>query len=63
MKGYVYYSKNDPKKEPIFSWTASSKEQAIEGFARLKKLSVEEFKNLFEVTLYDQTQTNTSHNA
>ena len=49
MKGYRYYSKNDPSKETIASWPLRTIEEAIDRFARLKKLPKEEFTKLFEI--------------
>lgn len=49
MTGYRFYSKEDPTKETIMSWPSSSFESAIERFAEIKQLPVEEFINLFEV--------------
>ena len=49
MTGYRYYSKADPNKETIMSWPSSSLETAIERFAEIKKLPVEDFTKLFEV--------------
>lgn len=63
MKGYIFYSKADPKQEAIGSWPASSREDAFKNFAQIKKLPLTEFKRLFEVKLYDQTQTNNSNNS
>jgi len=53
MKGYIFYSKSDPSKEPVNSWTFNSKEEAVEGFAQIKKLPKEQFIKLFIVEAYD----------
>lgn len=54
MIGYTFYSKFDSKKEPISSWPANSLEEAVELFAKIKKLPVEEFNKLYTVEKYDR---------
>lgn len=55
MKAYTYYSKSDPKKEPIMTWPSSSIEEAITSFAKLKDLPVQEFTRIFEVVKYERS--------
>ena len=57
MKGYIFYSKLDSKKEAIGNGTAGSIEEAYKTFAKIKQLPLNEFRRLFEVDLYDKTQT------
>lgn len=54
MIGYIFYSKIDSSKEPISSWPANSLEEAIDKFAKIKKLPVEEFNKLYTVEEYDR---------
>ena len=49
MNGYRFYSKNDLQKETIMAWPSSSFETAVERFAQIKNLPVEEFTKLFQV--------------
>lgn len=63
MKGYIFYSKADSSKEAIGSWPAKTKEEAFKNFAEIKKLPLTEFKRLFEVELYDKTQTDNPNNS
>ena len=49
MNGYRFYSKEDPQKETIMAWPSSSFETAVERFAQIKNLPVEDFNKLFEV--------------
>ena len=49
MNGYRFFSKHDPDKETIMAWPSSSLEEAVERFAEIKRLPVEDFTKLFEV--------------
>ena len=49
MIGFRYYSKYDPTKETIMAWPSSSFETAVERFAQIKNLTLEDFTKLFEV--------------
>ena len=49
MNRYRFYSKSDPSKETIMSWPSSSFEQAVERFAQIKNLPIEDFTKLFDV--------------
>ena len=49
MNSYKIYSLNDPTKEAITSWCASSKPAAEEMFAQMKKLPLSEFKKIYGV--------------
>lgn len=49
MFGYRFYSKYDSQKETIMAWPSSSYETAIERFAKIKNLPVEDFRKHFEV--------------
>ena len=49
MTEYRFYSKLDRDRETILCWPAKTKEEAIERFAEIKKLSIEKFINLFIV--------------
>lgn len=49
---YKFYSKNSKRKEAIGKVEAQSYNEALTYFAGKKKLSVEEFQKLYEVTNY-----------
>lgn len=49
---YKFYSKNSRKKEAIGKVEARTYREALQYFADKKKLSVEEFQKLYEVTNY-----------
>ena len=49
---YKFYSKNDKKKETIGTVEADSYQRAINYFAGLKRLTLEQFNNLYKVTNY-----------
>tara|TARA_X000001316_G_C921687_1_gene36222 strand:+ start:1023 stop:1199 length:177 start_codon:yes stop_codon:yes gene_type:complete len=49
MDGYKVFSLNDPKKESITSWCASSLKEAEERFAKIKQLPLEDFKKIYGV--------------
>lgn len=49
MSRYIYYGKADSKKTPIWLTSAKSKQLATEEFAALKKLTVDQFLNIYEV--------------
>lgn len=49
MTEYRFYSKLDRDRETISSCTARTREEAIERFAVIKKLSIEKFINLFVI--------------
>jgi hypothetical protein len=49
MKTYIFYSKNDPNQEPIGSTLAQTHQEATQMFAKIKKLTIEEFTKLFNV--------------
>ena len=53
MKGYKFYSLNDPQKEAISSWWAVDKQDAIEKFAKVKSLSIEDFRRIYGVEKLD----------
>ena len=48
---YYFYSKSDPKKEPIYSTHAVNKTQAIIFFKDVKDLSIDDFLKLYEVDI------------
>lgn len=54
MKAFSYYSKQDPSKEPIMTWTSSSHDEAVRRFAKFKDLPVHDFTKIFEVVEYDR---------
>ena len=47
---FGFYRSNDPNKEIIMTQTAEAKQQAVEFFAAMKGLSVEQFLQIFSVT-------------
>lgn len=49
---YKFYSKNDKKKEAVGTVEADSYQKAVNYFAGLKRLSLEQFTNLYKVTNY-----------
>lgn len=49
MSLYIYYRKNDPKKEPYGKFEAVNLEDAILIAAHVKDMSVEDFKKIFKV--------------
>ena len=49
---YKFYSKSSKRKEAIGKVEARTYREALEYFAQRKKLSVEEFQKLYEVTNY-----------
>jgi len=54
MNSFRFYFKGDPEKETISSWPAIDKNDAVEKFAQVKRLPVEEFNKLYEVERYDR---------
>lgn len=51
FKNYIYYSRNDSKREPIDSCNASNYLDAERIFMERKKLGVKIFNKLFEIKL------------
>ena len=49
---YKFYSRNSKKKEAIDKVEARTYREAVHYFAERKRLSVEEFQKLYEVTNY-----------
>ena len=49
---YKFYSRNSKKKEAIGKVEAKTYREAVHYFAERKRLSVEEFQKLYEVTNY-----------
>ena len=49
---YKFYPRNSKKKEAIGKVEAKTYREAVHYFAERKKLSVEEFQKLYEVTNY-----------
>ena len=49
MKGYIFYSNTDHKKEPISYGRFSSLKEAVNCFAKIKRLPIKEFNNIFTV--------------
>ena len=47
---FGFYRKNDPNKEVIMIQAAETMQQAVEFFAAMKGLSVEQFLEIFAVT-------------
>ena len=54
MIQFRFYYKDDPEKETISSWPAIDLEDAVDKFAQIKRLSVEQFKKLYVVERYDR---------
>ena len=59
MKTYFYFSVNDKTKEPINKTQAHSELEAVETFASMKKLTVDEFTHLFNVQVYEKVSNKT----
>ena len=53
MKGYIFYSNSDLKKESISYGKFNSQEEAVNCFAKIKRLPVKEFNNIFTVEEHD----------
>jgi hypothetical protein len=49
MSSYIYYRKNDPKKEPYGKLEAVDLEDAILIASHVKDMSIEDFLNIFEI--------------
>jgi len=49
MNSYIYYRKNDPKKEPYGKFEAVNLEDAILIAAHVKDMSIKDFLNIFKV--------------
>ena len=49
MSSYIYYRKNDPKKEPYGKFEAVNLEDAILIAAHVKDMSIKNFLNIFKV--------------
>jgi hypothetical protein len=49
MKKYFFYSKNDPKKEPISSTMTSSRLKAAHYFSVIKKMTLKQFLSIFTI--------------
>ena len=49
---YKFYSKNSKKKEAIGKVEAKNYKEAVSYFAQKKKLGIQEFEKLYEVTNY-----------
>ena len=47
---FGFYRSNDPNKEIIMTQTAEAMQQAVEFFAAMKSLPVEQFLEIFSVT-------------
>jgi len=54
MKTYTYYSTYDTNSEPLNKIKANDEYEAVEKFAAIKKLSIDEFMALFNVKLYGE---------
>lgn len=48
MKFY-FFSKKDPKKEPIGKIDANSIEEAVEKFSYIKRLPIQKFLSIFSI--------------
>ena len=49
MSLYIYYKKNDPKKEPYGKLEAVDLEDAILIASHVKDMSIDDFLNIFEI--------------
>ena len=49
---YKFYSRNSKRKEAIGKVEARNYKEALNYFAQVKKLPIEEFQKLYEVTNY-----------
>ena len=59
MKTYFYFSVNDKTKEPINKIQSNNELEAVETFASMKKLTVDEFTHLFNVQVYEKVSNKT----
>lgn len=50
MSLFIYYRKNDPKKEPYGKFEAIDLEDAILIASHIKNMSIEDFLKIFRVT-------------
>jgi hypothetical protein len=49
MNLFIYYRKNDPKKEPYGKFEAINQEDAVLIASHIKDMSIDEFLKIFEV--------------
>lgn len=56
MKQFIYYSKNDSKKEPLGKIQAESLNEAILLASQIKKLKKDAFLSTFKVTEYEKKE-------
>jgi hypothetical protein len=49
MSQFIYYRKNDPKKEPYGKFEAISLEDAVLIASHIKDMSIDDFLKIFEV--------------
>lgn len=52
METYIYYHKNDSKKEPIGKVEAAHLEEALLKAAQVKQLKIDDFLDVFKVERY-----------
>lgn len=50
MKKYYFYSKNDPKQEPILTSQSNSRLEAARNFADRKDFTLKQFLTLYSVS-------------
>ena len=55
MHKFAYFSKFDPNKEDVMTWSAPSIEEARRCFAAFKSVDLKTFDRLFEVVRYDRS--------
>lgn len=54
MNSYIIFNLNDPRQEPITSWCANSLSEAEQRFAQIKRLPLEQFKQIYGVCKIDK---------
>lgn len=62
MAKFCFYSKRDPKQEPVGAVDALTKEEAVKFFSLTKMLPVQEFLTIFNVKEYTYEESNQAGN-
>lgn len=55
MQKFAYFSKFDPSKEFVMTWSAPSLDEARRCFAAFKSMNLKDFDRLFEVVRHDRS--------
>lgn len=59
---FCFYSKNDPKKEPVGACEALSMQEAVRFFSLTKMLPIDQFQILFGVKQFTHEETYSTSN-